>query len=200
MHALTDHRYAGRRRLVVALTTFLLVSTFVIRASDAAFETSYTNEASTLATGSLELDSPATTPLFGNTATAMFRGTDLNAGESTTGCIDIELTTSLDPEVLDDVTFEVEDGYEDDRLVDDLTIAVQLLDDVCPLPADLTPADGTVFGGDLADARVATATDWNPTGDDTRGFVISVTVADTAAQGASVSDVDLTWRITTTNS
>jgi hypothetical protein len=204
MHVLTDDRYATRRRLVVALATFLLVSTFVIRASDAAFEASYPNDASSLSTGTLELDGSvdgvaATTPLFGDTDSgALFRGVDLNAGETTNGCIDIDVVTSLDPDVLGEVTFEVSD-YSDDTdngLADDLTLAVDLLDGVCA--DDPATVSGGVYDGTLA-AAAATGSGWNPNGDETRGFAISVTVDAGAEQGASVSGVDLTWRITTTN-
>jgi hypothetical protein len=197
MHVLTDDRYATRRRLVVAFTTFLLVSTFVIRASDAAFEASYTNEASTLATGTLTLDSAVTAALFGDTDDgALFRGVDLNAGETTSACIDIALATSLDPSVLDDVTFEI-DGYTDDGLAADLALAVDLLAGTCPGVAPV--ATGTLYDAALDAGAGAVETGWDPAGDETRGFAISVTVDTDATQGASVSDVDLTWRIGTTN-
>lgn len=187
----TIARNDSRRRLIIAVATFLLISFLVIRTSDAAFTANHVNEDNAFAAASIALDGSETIPLFGDGAPASVADASaLYPGNTVEACIDITYTGDLDTGELQPVDLSIAGATG--ALADGLTVTVDRLDSCTA---------GTVEAGvgtpGALSAFPATATGWTPSGDgDARGFLFTVEVDDTdALQGESLTGVDITWSL-----
>lgn len=188
----TIHRSDSRRRFIVAIGTFLLVSFLVIRTSDAAFTATHVNDDNAFTTAEIDLDSDTEVPLFGEgPAQSLVDASNMIPGTHVSACIDIDYSGTLDASDLASVLLSITGPAED--LADGLSVTVDLYDE----------CDGTIeaagfASGDLYDV-VGSDTGWTPSTDgDSRGFEFTVEVdEDDDLQGESLSDVVITWSLET---
>lgn len=186
----TISRSDSRRRSLIAVATFLLVSVLVIRTSDAAFTADHTNPDNEFATATIDLSSPTTEPLFGDGLTSVVDSSNLFPGDVVDTCIDIVYAGGLDAADLTSVGFDIAGAAG--TLADELLVTVDVLDGDCSSGA----SDNVIVAGSAISGVGATDSAWTPADDgDVRGFAISVEVTDDAAQDDTLADVELIWTL-----
>jgi hypothetical protein len=179
------------RQLLAAIVAFALVSAFVIRTSDAAFNATASNTGNEFSTGTITLEANHSVPMFGDGDPAsIIDATGLKPGDVVEACTEIEYIDTLQNTNLEAVTLASVVGTPG-GLADHLGVELARTDDC------LTAPDAGAYGS-FTLGEEAAPTGWTPSGTgDTQGFHFRVTVADTAPQGASASGIDFTWSVTT---
>ncbi len=193
------HDRSKTRQVVAAMAAFLVVSTLVFRASEAAFTAAYTNPDNSFATATISLASPsASTPLFGDPdgdPAAAVDAHGLYPGASVDGCIDVTYGGRLGAAELTAVTLDVEGAAGE--LADELTVSVERYDGPC---ADGGAGSVTVVAGQGLAGVAGASTGWTPAIDgETAGFAFTVTLdaGTEVGMGASATGIDLVWRLGT---
>jgi hypothetical protein len=198
--ASTTERRAGLR-IAAAIASFLLVSLFVVQSSQAAFSATATNQGNGFEVVTIGLDSDVIVPLFSylDTSTPVTDSSAMVPGEHRDACL--VLTYSGGTDDLTPISIAATAATTDVAGVSDqFTVAY----DVRPADDTCSAGFGTAEDSWTADSAYGpTGTAWTPsTTDDTASVHVRVTLADTlsdtAAMGATVDDVDLTFSVSTT--
>ena len=169
------------RKVLAGIVALLLVSLAIVRTSDAAFSANTTNENNQFATGDIDLDNNASSPLF--------EETNLVPGNVRDNCIEITYTGLVTSDDLAEVELGVTPGSDDDHLLDHLDVAVSITDACTDAPNYGTPDSLTAIAG---------ATGWTPNApSETQAFRFQVTVGEDAPQGATADGITLTWSLET---
>ena len=178
------------RQLLAAIVAFALVSAFVIRTSDAAFNAETSNDDNLFATGEISLTNDLTAPMFGDQAGNGDIQTDaVNLAEDDvrTACIEITYEGTFDDTQLTEVSLAATAGAG---------ALVPFLDFATAQTALCT--DDPTFGADGTLAALTGDTGWTPTADgDTQAFHFRATVKEDAPMDATAEDIDLTWSVST---
>jgi hypothetical protein len=179
------------RQMLAAIVAFALVSVFVIRTSDAAFNATADNTGNEFSTGTISLDANHEVPMFGP-APALTDATGLKPGDVVEECILITYTDTLQTRNLDEVTLST-------AIESPGGLAPQL-DVELAVTADCGPVADADYRAPVALPALPTETGWTPgASGEARGFHFRVTVADSAPEGATASGIDFTWSVSTTS-